>query len=124
MPPIEFTLQEKNKIQIVDQEIVPDSFDDSQLPTDIHIVTYTLGDETKYDVVRAYVKVDIFDAYYDKLKGQGELIEIKSGYGKIRPNLYGKIKNEEWVDRRLASVSSDTSIKMHSQTTTRITNQL
>ena len=95
MPPIEFTLQEKNKIQIVDQEIVPDSFDDSQLPTDIHIVTYTLGDETKYDVVRAYVKVDIFDAYYDKLKGQGELIEIKSGYGKIRPNLYGKIKNED-----------------------------
>ena len=101
MPPIEFTLKEKNKIQIVDQEIVPDSFDDSQLPTDIHIVTYTLGGETKYDVVRAYVKVDIFDAYYDKLKGQGELLDIKSGYGKIRPNLYGKIKNEEWVDWRL-----------------------
>ena len=124
MPPIEFTLQEKNKIQIVDQEIVPDSFDDSQLPTDIHIVTYILGGETKYDVVRAYVKVDIFDAYYDKLKGQGELIEIKSGYGKIRPNLYGKIKNEEWVNRRLASVSTRPSIQMHSQTTTRITNQL
>ena len=124
MPPIEFTVKEKNKIQIVDQEIVPDSFDDSKLPTDIHIVTYTLGDETKYDVVRAYTKVDIFDAYYDKLKGQGELLDIKSGYGKIRPNLYGKIKNEEWVNRRLASVSTDTSIQMHRQTTTRITNQL
>ena len=39
--------------------------------------------------------VDIFDAYYDKLKGIGELIKIQSGYGKIRPNLYGKIKSEE-----------------------------
>ena len=97
MPPIEFTVKEKGKIQIVDQEIVPDSFDDSLLPTDIHIVTYTLGDETKYDVVRAYTKVDIFDVYYDKLKGQGQIQEIKSGYGKIRPNLYGKIKNEEWL---------------------------
>ena len=95
MPPIEFTLKEKGKIQIVDQEIVPDSFDDKLLPTDIHIVTYTLGDETKYDVVRAQVKVDIFDVYYDKLKGQGQIVEIKSGYGTIRPNVYGKIKNEE-----------------------------
>ena len=124
MPPIEFTVKEKNKIQIVDQEIVPDSFDDSKLPTDIHIVTYTLAGETKYDVVRAYTMVDIFDAYYDKLKGQGELLDIKSGYGKIRPNLYGKIKNEEWVNRRLASVSTRPSIQMHRQTTTSITNQL
>ena len=40
MPPLEFTVKEKNKIQIVEQEIVPDTFDDSHLPSDCHIVTY------------------------------------------------------------------------------------
>ena len=39
--------------------------------------------------------VDIFDAYYDKLKDTGTISKIKSGYGNIRPNLYGKIKTEE-----------------------------
>jgi hypothetical protein len=95
MPPLEFTVKEKNKIQIIDQEINPKTFVDSDLPSDCHIVTYIVAGTTAYDVVRAYTMVDIFDAYYDKLKGKGELIKIQSGYGKIRPNLYGKIKTEE-----------------------------
>ena len=38
--------------------------------------------------------MDIFDEYYDKLKERGGLIkEIKSGFGKIKPKLYGKIKD-------------------------------
>ena len=41
MPNIEFSAADKIKIQVVEQEIAPDTFDDSQLPTDIHIVTYT-----------------------------------------------------------------------------------
>ena len=83
------------KIQIVEEGIVPDSFDDSQLPTDVHIITYKIGDETHFDAVRAYAKVDIFDDYYDKLRGKGEIISIKSGYGKIKPKLYGKIKTTD-----------------------------
>jgi uncharacterized membrane protein len=83
------------KIQIVEEGIVPDSFDDSQLPTDVHIITYKIGDEVHFDAVRAYAKVDIFDDYYDKLKGKGEIISIKSGYGKIKPKLYGKIKTTD-----------------------------
>ena len=82
------------KIQIVSEGITPDSFDDKQLPTDVHIVTFKIGDEIHFDAVRAYSKVDIFDDYYDKLKGKGEIISIKSGYGTIKPNLYGKIKPE------------------------------
>jgi hypothetical protein len=39
--------------------------------------------------------VDIFDAYYDKLKGTGKIIKIQSGYGNVRPNLYGKIKSDD-----------------------------
>ena len=81
------------KIQVVEQEICPTTFDDRELPTDVHIITYTVAGDTYYDAVRAYTKVDIFDAYYDKLKSIGTLKDIKSGFGKIRPNLYGKIKS-------------------------------
>ena len=78
---LSFTAKELNKIQVVAQEV--------------DIVTYTIGEETYYDAVRGYTMVDIFDAYYDKLKGTGTISKIKSGYGNIRPNLYGKIKTDE-----------------------------
>ena len=91
---IEFTAEDnrKSKIQVMEQGIVPDTFDDSQLPTDIHIVTYEFNGETHYDVVRAYVMVDIFDMYYDRLKDNGRVVSIKSGYGRIKPKLFGKIE--------------------------------
>jgi len=95
MPSLEFTKEEKVKIQILDQEIDLDKFDDKGLPTDVHIVTYTFDGETKCDVVRGYTMVDIFDAYHDKVRNHGKVVKIESGYGNVRPNLYGKIKNEE-----------------------------
>jgi len=90
---ITFLPADKLKVQILEQEICPATFNDDELPTDVHIVTYTVAGETYYDAVRAYTKVDIFDAYYDKLKSIGTIKDIKSGLGKIRPNLYGKIKS-------------------------------
>ena len=90
---ITFLPSDKLKVQILEQEICPATFNDDALPTDVHIVTYTVAGETYYDAVRAYTKVDIFDAYYDKLKSIGTIKDIKSGLGKIRPNLYGKIKS-------------------------------
>ena len=93
---LEFTANEKNKIQILNQEIDPDKFDAKGLPSDTHIVMYVLGGKTLYDAVRAYTKVDIFDTYHDKLKPQnGSVLDIRSGYGNIRPNLYGKIKTND-----------------------------
>ena len=93
---LEFTAKDKNKIQIHAQEVDPDNFDDKGLPTDIHVVMYVVGGKTLYDAVRGYTKVDIFDAYHDKLKSQkGSVIDIRSGYGNVRPNLYGKIKTNE-----------------------------
>ena len=90
---ITFLPTDRLKVQILEQEICPATFNDNELPTDVHIVTYTVAGETFYDAVRAYTKVDIFDAYYDKLKSIGTIKDIKSGLGKIRPNLYGKIKS-------------------------------
>ena len=81
------------KVQIVEEGIDRSAFDDSRLPTDIHMVTYERDGLTYVDAVRAYTKVDIFDEYFDKLKGSGTLVSIESGFGKIKPNLYGKIKD-------------------------------
>ena len=79
------------KIKIFQEEVDLDSFDDSTLPTDIHIVHFTKEDGTEQiDAVRAYTMVDIFDAYHDK---KHKVSSIKAGYGRIRPNLYGKIKD-------------------------------
>ncbi len=95
MPSLEFTKEEKSHIQILEQELDLDKFDDKGLPTDVHIVTYEYDSVTKYDAVRAYTMVDIFDAYHDKVKGHGKVIKIASGYGNVRPNLYGKIKSDD-----------------------------
>ena len=107
MTPLEFTPEEKrlSKIQIVEQGIDPDNFDDSRLPSDTHIVSYTIGDETIHDAVRAYTMVDIHDPYFDKLAGTGSILEIRSGLGRIRPNLYGSIKYEEQADEWSLCVS-------------------
>ena len=90
---LEFTAKELNRIQILDQEIDPDTFEHKGLPSDTHVVMYVVEGKTLYDAVRAYTKVDIFDTYHDKVKAhKGSVIDIKSGYGNVRPNMYGKIK--------------------------------
>ena len=89
-------MAKNSKIQIVERNINLETFDDKELPSDVHLVSYTEDGKTIYDAVRAYTMVDIFDEYYDSLKGKGEVTSIKSGYGRIKPKLYGKIKaNEE-----------------------------
>ncbi len=93
---LEFTPKELNRIQILTQEINPDTFDHKGLPSDTHVVMYVVNGKTLYDAVRAYTKVDIFDCYHDKVKTvKGSVIDIRSGYGNIRPNMYGKIKTND-----------------------------
>ena len=83
------------KIQLLAEDVDVNNFDDAELPSDVHLVTFIQDGVTHIHAVRAYTKVDIFDVFYDKLKDQAEILSIESGYGKIRPNLYGKIKTEE-----------------------------
>ena len=80
------------QIQLVEEAIDPDSFDDRKLPSDTHLVTFTTAEGTKQvDAVRAYTMVDIFDCYHDK---KATVHSIQAGYGRIRPNLYGRINPE------------------------------
>lgn len=83
------------KIQVIAEAIEIDKFDDKGLPSDTHLITFTKEGKQQVDAVRAYTMVDIFDAYYDKLGKDNPIHSIKSGFGQIRPNLYGKIKSHE-----------------------------
>ena len=93
---LEFTSKELTKVQIVSQEIDLNNFEHKGLPSDTHVVMYVIDGKTLYDAVRSYTMADIFDAYHDKLKPvKGKVKDIRSGYGNIRPNLYGKIKTND-----------------------------
>ena len=83
-----------SKIQIFRTDIDVDNFDDKEMPTDAHLVTFTKDGKKQVDAVRGYTKVDIFDEYFDKLGRDNPIHSITSGYGRIKPVLYGKIKNE------------------------------
>ena len=63
--------------------------EEGKLPSDVHVVTYSENDITKFDAVRAYKQVDIFDGYYDRGL---TILDIESGYGKIKPNLFNSQK--------------------------------
>jgi hypothetical protein len=84
-----------SKVQLVEENVDPNNFEDKNLPTDVHLVTFTVDGNTQVDAVRAYAMVDVFDDYYDKISDKGKVLNIKSGFGKIKPRLYGKIKTEE-----------------------------
>ena len=88
---ITFTHEENaaSKITVFEQNIDRASFDDTELPTDIHLVEYTANDKLYVDTVRAYKAVDIFDFYYDKLLPLGgKIISISNGYGRVKPKLF------------------------------------
>ena len=81
------------QIQMIEEGIDPNAFDDSKLPSDVHLVYFTKPDGSKQvDAVRAYTMVDIFDSYHDNKK---LVSKIQAGFARIRPNLYGKIKTDE-----------------------------
>lgn len=76
-------------VQVVMVETSHDELVDlsSDIPTDTHLVVYrTPEGEVQADAVRSYTKVDIFDAYHDFGL---EVIAIDSGFGQIKPKLYG-----------------------------------
>ena len=57
-----------------------------QAPTDSYIIKYVYNDNIHYDLTRG-TKMNLFDMYWDKLKG--DLKEINYGNGNIKPNLWG-----------------------------------
>lgn len=59
---------------------------DGDLPTDTHLVRYKTSEgAVGADAVRAFTMADIFDAYHDS---RFTVLEIKSGWGRIKPKLF------------------------------------
>ena len=61
---------------------------DSELPSDIHLVRYkkpSWKKKEKISAIRAYCKVDIFNHLHD---AGYAVLEITSGFGRIRPNVF------------------------------------
>ena len=62
-----------------------------ELPSDLHLIEYKVGEEFRVDGVRAYKMSDIFDFYHDWLSEESEdfsIVSIKRGYGSIKPRLF------------------------------------
>ena len=79
---------EKYGIVLLMQETSEDELADldGDLPTDTHLVRYrTPEGAVGCDAVRSFTKVDIFDAYHDACLA---IIDIKSGWGRIKPKLF------------------------------------
>ena len=76
---------------------------DKELPTDTHLIEYVIDGETSYDAVRGYKMVDIFNVYHDKFMRDGvsaQVVSIKSGYGVIKPKLYGYQSPESMTTKK------------------------
>lgn len=60
---------------------------DKELPSDTHLVRYVnnAGEEC-FSAIRAFKMSDIFDALHD---WGFQVLEIRQGYGRIKPKLYG-----------------------------------
>ena len=86
---VDLEVAQKNDVIIHQQNIKEEDLNQKELPSDIHMVFYTHDGKDYSDAVRGIRKADIFDIYYDKLKTvDGKLLDIKSGYGNLRPNMY------------------------------------
>ena len=59
---------------------------DKKLPTNAFLIEYKLDGVTKYDIVMAGKKSDIFDHYWDNYRH--DLLNITQCDGKISPKLY------------------------------------
>ena len=59
---------------------------DKEIPSDTYLVRYNQYDEEKIAAFRAYKAVDIFDALHDL---GCQVLEIKLGFGSVKPKLFG-----------------------------------
>jgi hypothetical protein len=72
----------------------PEVATDKSLPNNAFLVSYSVGEEKKYDLVISSKKVEIFDHYYDKYKK--DLIDIQQSDGTANPKLW---KSQEEIQK-------------------------
>jgi hypothetical protein len=73
-------------LRILNEACDPEVATDKSLPNNAFLVSYSVGEEKKYDLVISSKKVEIFDHYYDKYKK--DLIDIQQSDGTANPKLW------------------------------------
>jgi len=81
-------------LRILNEACDPEVATDKSLPNNAFLVSYSVGEEKKYDLVISSKKVEIFDHYYDKYKK--DLIDIQQSDGTANPKLW---KSQEEIQK-------------------------
>lgn len=81
-------------MRILNEACDPEVATDKSLPNNAFLVSYSVGEEKKYDLVISSKKVEIFDHYYDKYKK--DLIDIQQSDGTANPKLW---KSQEEIQK-------------------------
>jgi len=61
---------------------------DKSLPLDSYLITYSVNDKIRYDIVQSSSKVEIFDYYHDNYGGKN-IRSMEWTSGTISPKMYG-----------------------------------
>jgi hypothetical protein len=77
----------RDMCKIVHQDCSKELAKDKSLPLNSYLVTYSLDNETRYDIVVCNKRSQIFDMYWDKYR-EG-LKDIRWTDGKVNPKLWG-----------------------------------
>tara|TARA_B100002019_G_scaffold283148_1_gene289235 strand:- start:2417 stop:2683 length:267 start_codon:yes stop_codon:yes gene_type:complete len=73
-------------IRVLHQGCDPSVADDKTLPYTAYLVEYLQDGVTKFDIVSAGKKVDIFDHYWDLYKN--DFLNMTQAEGRINPKLW------------------------------------
>lgn len=82
----------KYNIQIYKQDCSPVDAEDTSLPLNSYLVEYQDEGITKFDVVIAHKRVDVFDYYYDNYF---KIVSIEWTNGKVNPKLWQDPKQKK-----------------------------
>lgn len=80
-------------MKILHQDCDPTLGEDRSLPTNAFLIEYLQDGLTKFDIVIAAKKVDIFDHYYDNYRG--DFKNMTQAQGRISPKLWGNKPKKE-----------------------------
>jgi len=80
-------------MKILHQDCDPTLGEDRSLPTNAFLIEYLQDGLTKFDIVIAGKKVDIFDHYYDNYRG--DFKNMTQAQGRINPKLWGNKPKKE-----------------------------
>ena len=73
-------------MKILHKECDPSLCEDRSLPYTAYLIEYLQDGITKFDIVSAAKKVDIFDYYWDKFRS---VMNMTQTQGRVNPKLWG-----------------------------------